>query len=149
MWVFPCLVSPAEFCGLALVNIWRFSKSTRPRDQQVTGRNKWGLFTLTHNPTKFDDIGLVKLEMYLFANIMWSVDRWAKWLDGRGQLNLSHTLAKIGGHCPSESKDKALLAYHMITWLMSHVTRWVRITELNNKSMYVIQISARLCYKLG
>ena len=141
MWVFLRLVSPAEFCGLALVNIWRFSKNTWSRDQQVTGRNKWCPFTLTHNPTKFDDIGLVKLEMYLFANITWSLDRWAKWLDGCGQLNLSHT--------PSESKDKALLVYHMITWSMSHVTRWVRITELNNKSIYVIQISARLSYKLG
>ena len=41
---------------------------------------------------------------------------------------------------------------------MSHVTQWVRYphpkaivraTELNDKNMYVLQIEASLCYKLG
>ena len=44
---------------------------------------------------------------------------------------------------------------------MSHVTHWIRqphpksqrlyskATELNNKNIYVLQIGANLCYKLG
>ena len=53
---------------------------------------------------------------------------------------------------------KLLFAYHVITWSMSHVTQWVRYPhpkaivraiELNDKNIYVLQIGASLCYKLG
>ena len=37
-------------------------------------------------------IGVVKLEMQIFANITWSHHRWVTWLNGYGQLDLSHTL---------------------------------------------------------
>ena len=40
-------------------------------------------------------IDVVKLEMHLFTNKTWSHDRWVTWLDGYGQLNLSHTLLKL------------------------------------------------------
>ena len=32
---------------------------------------------------------------------------------------------------------------------MSHVTRWIRATELNNKNIYVLQTGAALSYKIG
>ena len=60
-------------------------------------------------------IGVVRLEMHLFANITWSHDRWVKWIDGCDQLNLSHTLAKIGCQWPSRGEDKAFFTDHMIT----------------------------------
>ena len=37
----------------------------------------------------------MKLEMYIFANIAWSQDRWITWLDVCGQLNVSNTLLKL------------------------------------------------------
>ena len=40
-------------------------------------------------------IDVVKLEMHIFANITWSHDRWVTWLDGYGQLDLSHTWLKL------------------------------------------------------
>ena len=40
-------------------------------------------------------IAVVKLEMHLFTNITLSHDRWLTWLDGYGQLNLSHNLLKL------------------------------------------------------
>ena len=40
-------------------------------------------------------IGVVKLEMHIFANITWSHDRWVTWLDCYGQLDLSHTLLEL------------------------------------------------------
>ena len=40
-------------------------------------------------------IDVVKLEMHLYTNITWSDNRWVTWLDGFGQLNLSHTLLKL------------------------------------------------------
>ena len=40
-------------------------------------------------------IGIVKLESHIFANITWSHDRWVTWLDGYGQIDLSHTLLKL------------------------------------------------------
>ena len=52
-------------------------------------------------------IAVVKLETHLFTNITLSHDRWLAWLDGCGQLKSQ--LAKIGGHCPSEGEDKAVL----------------------------------------
>ena len=40
-------------------------------------------------------IGVVKLEMQLFAKTKWSHDRWIKCFDVCGQLTLSHTLIKL------------------------------------------------------
>ena len=40
-------------------------------------------------------IGVAKLEMLIFENITLSRDRWVTWLDGCGQLNLSHNLLKL------------------------------------------------------
>ena len=55
LWVFLCLISPAEFCGFELVDTWRLSKSTWSLVGQVTWKSRWGSFIQTHNPTKFDD----------------------------------------------------------------------------------------------
>ena len=40
-------------------------------------------------------IGVLKLEMHLFANMTLSHDIWVTWLDGCGQLNLSYNLLKL------------------------------------------------------
>ena len=95
LWVFLFLVSPADWCGLALVDTWHSSKSTWSLDRQVTWKSRWSCFTLTHNPTKFNDHWRCELEMHLFANITRSHGRWVTWLDGCRQLNLSHTLLKL------------------------------------------------------
>ena len=58
-------------------------------------------------------IGIVKLEMHLSANIMWSHDRWVTWLDGCGQLNLSHIFLKL--------VEIIFFAYHVITGSTSPV----------------------------
>ena len=39
--------------------------------------------------------GVERLEMHLFVNKSWSLDRWVTWLDGCSQLNLSHKLLKL------------------------------------------------------
>ena len=93
LWVFLYFISPAEFCGLALVDAWRFSKSTWSLDRQVTWKSRWGPFTLNHDPAMVIDVA--KLEMHLFTNVMWSHGRWVTWLNGCSQLNLSHTLLKL------------------------------------------------------
>ena len=40
-------------------------------------------------------IGVVKLDMHIFANITLSHDIWVTSLDGYGQLDLSHTFRKL------------------------------------------------------
>ena len=114
LWVFLCSISPAEFCGLALVDTWRFSKSTWSIDRQVAWKSRWGLFTLNHNPAMVIDA--VKLEMHLFTNITWSHDRWVTWLNGSIQLNLSHTLLKLVTIVPAKMEIKVFLISrdHMI-----------------------------------
>ena len=51
LWDFLCLISPVEFCGLALVDTRRFSKITWSLDWQVAWKNRWDPFTLTHSPS--------------------------------------------------------------------------------------------------
>ena len=116
LWVFLCLISPAAFCSFLLVDPWRFPKSTWSLDRQVTWKSRWGLSTLPSLVV----IGVVKLEVHIFANIAWSHDRWFMWLDGCGQL-ISH-LAKSSGHCPSEGEDKVFLK---ITWLHDQWITWL------------------------
>ena len=71
------------------------SRSTWSIDRQVTRNNRWGSFTLTHNPTKFDYHWHWETGMHLFDDTMWLHDRWVAWLDVCSQLNLSHTLLKL------------------------------------------------------
>ena len=40
-------------------------------------------------------IGVVKVEMHIYANKMWSHNRWVRWLDGCGQLYLRKTFLKL------------------------------------------------------
>ena len=47
---------------------------------------------------------------------------------------MSH-IAKIDGHCLTESGDKAFSAYHVITSSMSHVTRWMRYPHPNSQRL--------------
>ena len=114
------LISPAEFCGLALVDTWRFSKSRWSLDRQVTSVSSWDSFTLTIPSLMV--IGIVILEMHLFANITWSNDRWVPWLDGSGQLDLSHTLLKLVAIILAKVEVKLFLhiiwSHHQwVTWL--------------------------------
>ena len=71
-------------------------------------------------------IDTVKLEMHLSANITWSHDRWVTWLDGCDELSLCHTLLKLVVIALAKVEIKLLLANHVITWSMSHVTLCVR-----------------------
>ena len=119
MWVFLCLISPAEFYGLTLVDIWRFLKCTWPPDRQVTWKSRWGPFTLTHNPTNFNCHWRCETGDPPFCEnnvITWYMRHVTRWL--RSTQRMSH-IAKIGGHCLTESGDKAFLH---ITW--SH-DQWV------------------------
>ena len=113
IWVFLCLISPAEFCDLALVDTWCFSKSTWSLGQQVTWKSRWDPFTLTHNRIKFN--GYWRCEtgdapFCKYNGITWQmsgVDRrlWS--------IQLKAHLGKIGGHCPSDGGGKVFL---YITW---------------------------------
>ena len=78
-WVFLCLMSQAEFCGLALVDTWRSSQITKAHNhlinkllERVGGVPTPLLITLPSLMV----IGVVKLEKHFFANITWSHDRW-------------------------------------------------------------------------
>ena len=85
------LISPAESCGLASVGTWRLSKSNWPLDRQLTWKSRWGPFTVSHNSTKFNGHGIVKLEMlHLSANITCSHDRWVTWFEGWDTFTLNH-----------------------------------------------------------
>ena len=117
MWVFLCLISATEFCGLALVDTGNFSKSMWSLDRQVTWWSRREPFTLIDKPTKFDghlrwetgDAPFCKYNVITRLNSDVTQWLWSTWLR-------SH-LAKIGGHCPSEGADKALFLIsrdHMI-----------------------------------
>ena len=121
-------ISSWDTCGLALVDTWRFSKSTWSLDRLVIWKSRWGPFFLTHNSTKFN--GHWRCEMvigdapfYEYNVITWQMSHVTRWL---WSTQIKSHLAKIGDHCPSEGGDRAFFAYHMIIWLISHVTRWVR-----------------------
>ena len=109
------------------MHIWRFSKSMRSLDRQVTSRSRWGSFTLTHNPTKFD--GHWRFEIG-YNVITWYMSHVTRWLWST-QLKLQ--LAKIGSHCPSEGEIKPfkkILWSHdqWVTWLLGWDT-----PKLNHK----------------
>ena len=61
-------------------------------------------------------IGIVKLEIHIFANITWSQYRWATWLDGYGLLRLSHTFLKLMAIALAKVEIKFFLIsrHHMI-----------------------------------
>ena len=132
LWVFLCLISPTEFCGLALAETWRFSKSMWSLDRQVTWKSRWGTFTITHNLTKFKCHWRCEnwdAPFYEYNLITWYKIHVTWWL---WSTQLKSHLANIGDHCPSKSGDKAFLRSrdHMInvTWLSGSDT-----LKLNHK----------------
>ena len=100
-------------------------------------------------------IDVVKLERHLFTNITWSHDRWVTWLDGCGQLNLSHTLLKL----VTTALVKVEIFFN-ITWSHDQRVTWLSWSDtlnlnhkgyserkkINNKNIYVLQIGAALFY---
>ena len=117
------MISPTEFCSPALVNTWRFSKSTWLLDRQFTWKGRRGSFTLTHNSTKFDchwrsetgdapfcEYNVITWKMGHLTRSLWS-------------SQLKSQFAKIGSHCPSKGIDKASLKKispphdQWVTWL--------------------------------
>ena len=100
-------------------------------------------------------IDVVKLERHLFTNITWSHDRWVTWLDGCGQLNLSHTLLKL----VTTALAKVEIFFN-ITWSHDQWVTWLSWSDnlnlnqkgyskrkkINNKNIYVLQIGAALFY---
>ena len=136
MWVFLCLISPTEFCSLALVDTWRFSKSPRSLDQQFTWKSRWGSFTLTHNRTKFDGHCRCETGDTPFWNITLSHDRWVRWLDGCGQLNLSHNLLKFMAMGLAKVEIKLFKKNHVIKWSMGRVNQWVRYPHPKSQRLW-------------
>ena len=105
-------------------------------------------------------IDVVKLEMDLYTNITGSHDRWVTWLEGCSQLNLSHTLLKLVTNVLVMVEIKLFLISHdqmvnesrdsvgqILSTLITKVM--VRAAELSNKNIYVLEIGASFCYKLG
>ena len=132
MWVFQCLISPTEFCGLELVDTWLFSKITWLIDWQVTWgwQVRWGSFTLTHNLTKFDDHWHCETGDAPFCEynvITWQMIYVTRWL---WSTQLKSHLAKIGSDCPSEGGDKDFLISHD-NWVSRF--GWWNILTLNHK----------------
>ena len=136
MWIFLCLISPAEFCDLALVDTWYFSKSAwSPIDRKVTWNSRWGFFNLTHNLIKFNGHWCCEKGDAPFCEynmITWSMSCVTQWL---WSIQLKPHLDRTGGHCPSEGGNKDFFAYHVITWSMSQVTYWVRYSHLKSRRL--------------
>ena len=63
-------------------------------------------------------IGVVKLEIYIFANKTWSHDRW----NGYGQLDLSHTLLKLVAIALAKVEMTFFLD---ITWSYNQWVTWL------------------------
>ena len=72
LWAFLTLIYPAEFCDLALVDTWRSQKG-QSLNLRVTRKSRWRLFTLNHNPTKFNGHWRCETEDAHFCDT---------WLDG-------------------------------------------------------------------
>ena len=68
-------------------------------------------------------IGVVKLEMHLFGNITWPHDRWVTYLNGNGQLNLSHALLKLVAVVLAKVDIKI---FKKITWSLNQWVTWFR-----------------------
>ena len=131
--VFLCLISPPEFYSLALVDTWRFSRCTWSLDRQVTWRVGGALSHKLITLPSLIVIGVVKLEMYLSANMTWLHDRWVTWLDGCDQLNLSHILLRLVVIALDEMEIKLFLH---ITWSHDQWVTWLGgwdILILNHK----------------
>ena len=82
-------------------------------DRKGSWNRWWVCFTLTYNPTKFDNHWRCELEMHHSGNLAWSHDRWITWLDGCGQLNLSHTLLELGAIALAKVEIKSFFIYHV------------------------------------
>ena len=130
LWVFLFLISPAEFCSLALVDAWDFSKSRWSLDQQVTWKSRWGSFTLTYNPTKFDGHWCCEIgdaPFCEFSIIIWYMSHVAQWLWST-QLKSQLTI-KLVAIVLVKVKIELFKKIHMITWSMGHVSHWVRYPQ--------------------
>ena len=117
------MLSPAEFCRPALVDTWRFSKSTRLLDRQFTSKRRWGSFTLTYKPTKFDGHWHCKTgdaPFWEYHVITWQMGHVTRWL---WSTQLKSQLTKIGSHCLSEGRDKAFLK--KISWSHDQWITWL------------------------
>ena len=84
MWIFLCLISPAAFCDLAL---WIHDVSEKACDYLMDKllERVGGAPSLIALPSVMV-IGIGKLEMHLFANIMLSHYKWVIWLDGSDSI---------------------------------------------------------------
>ena len=69
LWVFLCLISPAEFCGFASMDTWHFSKAHDHLidNRWVTWLRDCGQLNLSHTLLKLVAIVLVKLEIKHFS----------------------------------------------------------------------------------
>ena len=90
-------------------------------------------------------IGVAKLEMHLFANITWSHDRWATWLDGWAQLNLRHTLLNLITKIYMYYK----LGQAFVTNWGSFVLLQIRANVVKNWDSFLIPDWGNCYYKLG
>ena len=101
------------------VDTWRFSKSAWSRDRQFTWKSSWSPFTLTHNPTsELCETGDASFCEYKL--IAWYMSHVTWWL---WSIQLKSHLAKIGGHCPSEGRDKTF--FMNIRWSHDQWVTWV------------------------
>ena len=122
-----------EFCDLALVDTWRFSKSTWSLDREGTWKSRWGLLTLTHNPTKFNGHWRCETRdahFYEYNAITLQMSQVTQWL---WSIPLKTCLAEIGGHIPSKGGDKDFFKItrshdQWVTWLDG-----LDILDLNHK----------------
>ena len=116
------LLDISMFDCLGLVDTWRFSKRKCSLDGQVTWKSRWGPFTLTHNPIRFNGNWRCETGDAPFCKynvITWYINHVTWWLRS---TQLKWHFAKIGGDCPKKSEDK--LSLH-IRWSHDKWVTWI------------------------
>ena len=72
------------------------------------------------------------MDTWHFSKSTWSLDRQVTWKSRWSLFILTHNPTKFNGHCRCETGDAHFCEYNVITWQMSHVTRWLWSTRLQS-----------------
>ena len=125
-WPLNLSTHPAKFgghrpCGWGNMMFWNCHVTTELKCRDFFGTHSCWVSTML----SLGSTDLVKVEIYCFLFVTWSLDRCVAWLCGWGPLALSHYPAKFGVHRPCESEDTTFFICHVTMILKCHITLWV------------------------
>ena len=81
-----------------------------------------------------------------FSKCTGSLDRQVTWKSGWGPFTLTHNPTNLNCHWCCETGDAPFCDYKVITIYMSHVTRWLRSTQLMS---HLAKIGGHCLRKVG